>query len=111
MKRNLEVEREEKRRYWQEHLERWQTSGKTQAGYCIDENLSIPRFTYWKRKLLVQPRPSMPFVELPVGVSWIPGSHGTAPVSLVIDGRYRIEIHSGCDLTVVEQVTRIVSRL
>ena len=113
MKRNLEVEREEKRRYWQEHLERWQASGKSQAGYCTDENLSIPRFNYWKRKLFGQPQPPVPFVELPVGVSWAPGSLGTStpPVSLVIDGRYRLEIHSGCDLAVVEQVTRMVSRL
>ncbi len=62
VKRNLEIEREAKRRYRQEHLEHRQAVGKTLAGYCIDENLSIPRFTYWKVKLLGQPRTSMPLI-------------------------------------------------
>ena len=37
--------------HWQQHIERWETSGLTQRGYCREHNLKPHQFSYWKRKL------------------------------------------------------------
>lgn len=36
---------------WQQHIERWETSGLTQRDYCREHNLKSHQFSYWKRKL------------------------------------------------------------
>ena len=40
-----------KRTYWENHLQAWRESGKTQQAYCRDANLKPNTFCYWKRKL------------------------------------------------------------
>ena len=39
-----------KSRFWQQHLDAWQTSGLTQRAYAREHDLPIARFTYWKGK-------------------------------------------------------------
>ena len=41
---------EEKRFYWQGHLDSWRHSKLSQAEYCRRKSLSIKNFGYWKRK-------------------------------------------------------------
>jgi len=52
----------EKRRYWEQHIEGWRTSGLTRADYCRQHNLSYDRFIYWNRKFRKEPSPA--FIEL-----------------------------------------------
>ncbi len=42
----------EKKAQWQNHVKQWSTSGKSQAEYCRQHNLSIRLFGYYKRKFL-----------------------------------------------------------
>ncbi len=37
--------------YWQGEINRWRTSGESQASFCKTNNLNYHRFTYWRRKL------------------------------------------------------------
>jgi len=36
--------------YWRQQIEAWQTSGQSQQGFCKANDLSYPRFVYWRRK-------------------------------------------------------------
>ena len=36
--------------YWQQQIEAWRTSGQSQQDYCKANNLSYPRFVYWRKK-------------------------------------------------------------
>jgi hypothetical protein len=36
---------------WQNHIESWRSSGKSQIAYCRDQELCPNQFSYWKNKL------------------------------------------------------------
>jgi transposase len=46
-----QIEKEEKRRKWEKHLEAWEESGITQTEYCRIHGLNAAQFTYWKSQL------------------------------------------------------------
>jgi hypothetical protein len=37
-------------KYWQDQINSWKTSSKSQASFCKTHDLSYHRFTYWRRK-------------------------------------------------------------
>ena len=37
--------------YWQQHIDQWKGSGRSQAEFCKATGLPYPRFLYWRRKL------------------------------------------------------------
>ena len=42
--------KDEKRRYWQGHIESWRQSDLSQAEYCRRNFLPIKSFGYWKKR-------------------------------------------------------------
>jgi len=36
--------------YWQDQVNSWRTTGRSQASFCEAHDLSYHRFTYWRRK-------------------------------------------------------------
>ncbi|GLI33261.1 IS66 family insertion sequence element accessory protein TnpA [Desulforhabdus amnigena] len=103
-------ENEEKRRFWEEHLKRWETSGMTQNEYCRQNRLKVNRFIYWKKKC-----PQKSTVSL---VEWsgtkeekssVVASGG--PLCVVVGGRYRIEIGQGFDPGLLDGVVRVLRSL
>lgn len=36
--------------YWQGEVNRWKTTGESQASFCKSHELNYHRFTYWRRK-------------------------------------------------------------
>ena len=105
------AEREEKQRFWEEHLKRWETSGVSQNDYCRQNNLRLNRFIYWKKKRSPKEPTMVSLVELP-----LPRQAGTflsfsAPLSVVVGNPYRIEIDKGFDPAVLEGVIRVLSGL
>lgn len=111
MEKTLAVAREEKRRYWQAHLDKWQDSGLTQAVYCRKEDLSVHQFLYWKKRLLPH-RASASFVEIQASELINPAPFPSSPsLILVLSGRYRIEVNPGFDPETLERIARVVERL
>ncbi len=94
----------QKRKHWQGHLSAWQQSGKTQAGYCREYSLNIKTFTYWRRKLVKRPEAVKP-VQIP-SVSFT-----AAPMRLIIDDRYAIEVRNGFSPDTLKQLVQIVQGL
>ena len=46
----------DRRRYWQEAIERQQASGQSIVGFCAKEGLSPASFHAWKRRLRRRPK-------------------------------------------------------
>lgn len=42
---------QQRRRFWEHHIEQWQKSGVSQAAYCRNNQLKAHRFYYWRRRL------------------------------------------------------------
>jgi len=36
--------------YWQDQVNSWRSSGRSQASFCKAHDLNYHRFTYWRRK-------------------------------------------------------------
>jgi hypothetical protein len=102
MEKNRAVERVEKRKYWEGQLNSWKASGLTQAAYCREKNLGVRRFLYWKKRIFPE-RPSATLVELPMR-----SVLADSPITVVVDGRCRIEIDKGFDPETLEKVLRVV---
>jgi hypothetical protein len=98
----------EKRQFWQARLEEWKASDITQAEYCRLHNLDARNFQYWKKRLL-QKTDVASLVELPAKLLLSPGAAGSA-ISLVIDGRFRVEVSRGFDSDTLGRLIKVLSR-
>lgn len=43
---------QQKRSFWEHHLERWRQSGLSQQAYCHKNLLKPHQFYYWRRRIL-----------------------------------------------------------
>jgi hypothetical protein len=50
-KTKRQIDAEEKRCFWQNHIQGWRLRGINQADYCREHGLKETAFTYWKGKL------------------------------------------------------------
>ena len=109
MKKTRAAEREEKRRSWREHLDKWRASGCSQAEYCRQNGLRENQLSYWKRKIIPEKTPCL--VELPISqfVSTAPRPPAR-PIYVVIDETCRIEVHKGFDADTLAQVVEVLQR-
>jgi hypothetical protein len=101
----------EKRREWKSRINAWKSSGLTQVEYCRQKELSKCQFTYWKCKLekKVDPITFVPIMGKPVR-SQTPQNH-QAPIKLIIDSMYQIEIGDGFSPGTLSTLIRTLDRL
>ena len=88
---------EQKRSYWKQHIESWQSSGSTQTAYCIQHELKNHQFSYWKKR----------FVQTDTGITFVPvkirGDKPALPdryshsLRLIVNGDLQIEIKPDFD--------------
>ena len=98
----------EKRQFWQARLDGWKDSGITQAEYCRRHDLDTRNFQYWKKRLLEKTDVSS-LVELPAKLLLSPGPVGSA-ITLVIEGRFRVEVTRGFDADTLGRLIKVLSR-
>jgi hypothetical protein len=110
--RAMRVDRAERRRFWENHIEKWKSGGLSQAEYCRQNGINIKSFHHWKRRtghLCCKPV----LVELPLpetlSPSFSPSSR--SPQLCLESGRFRIEISQGFDAGDFERVVRILGLL
>jgi hypothetical protein len=106
MKRTISVECQQKRNFWETHLQAWQASGVSQAGYCRKHGLSHKSFVYWKKRL-VSARVSASLVEVPRYQS-APVLSPCKPFRLMLGNRYGIEIERGFDEQTLARLLRVL---
>lgn len=105
------AERQEKQRYWDEHLSRWKESGLSQSAYCREHQLNLHRFIYWKKRRSPK-TPNVSLVELPISTRETACLLSSGPpLCIVLGVRFRIELRSGFDPASLETVLRVLSRL
>ena len=56
MKKRIRGGDPERRRHWEEIVQRWRGSGRTVRAFCHAENLRESAFFFWRRKLARQGR-------------------------------------------------------
>jgi|WetSurMetagenome_2_1015567.scaffolds.fasta_scaffold100648_1 hypothetical protein len=110
-KSKRQIENEEKRKKWKNHMEAWDVSGITQVEYCRLHGLSVHQFTYWKSHfkrnngttslIPVQINPKL-FQSEPAG---------KAILRLNIENGLQIEIDNDFDPSLLSEVIRTVRGL
>jgi hypothetical protein len=95
---------EQKRIYWKQHIESWQETGLTQAEYCRRHNLKHYQLVYWKKRFL-KTETDVSFVPLRLeDLLDIPAQPVHAPLCLLIDNHFQVEIRSGFDAQLLRQL-------
>ena len=90
-----------RRRSWREHVRKWQESGLTQAEYCRRNGIDRWRMLYWKKRFS-QSEPEISFVEIGLSPSCM--AQRSHFLRVWVSGRHLIEIESGFDPAVLQQV-------
>jgi hypothetical protein len=106
MAQSRTAENEDKRRWWKEHIDAWAASGKTQAAYCRQQDLSYYRFQYWKKRLHQSSKPA--FIELCLGPAKRQAS--PAPLRLMVGG-CQVAVERNFDPVALQQLIGVLSRL
>ena len=95
---------EQKRNYWKQHIDSWQETGLTQAEYCRRHNLKHYQLVYWKKRFL-KTETAVSFVPLELErLLDIPCQQDRAPLCLVINNHFKIEISAGFDPQLLRQL-------
>ena len=104
MKNGKSVESQERRRFWEHHLEQCHTSGLSQVEYCRRHGLSIKTFTYYKRTIAKAP---LTLVEVPLTAAVL---SSPGPLSLAVGSRYTIGIEPGFDAETLRRLLEVLDR-
>ena len=105
----------EKREFWLQHIEAWQQSGLSRSDYITIHELSSSQFSYYFRRHYQTPSSTQPDTEavalVPVDV--VPeekpsGESSISCLTLTTPQGYRIELLSGFDPELLQQVIKVV---
>ena len=103
---------EAKRRFWQQHIQKWKRSGLKQAAYCRRHELKLHCFIYWRKR---HRRPDPPPISL-VQVKLPPATSGPSPgarpsaLRLVVSGSHCVEIDRDFDPVALRQLLHVLER-
>jgi hypothetical protein len=103
MKNKQIKSKEEKRRYWQGHIEFWQQSGLNQAEYCRRNSLPIKSFGYWKRRNSRSSRGQLNFFPLVLSNPVVRPGHTSLQLMLQ-EKRFTIEIKEDFSPTTLKKL-------
>ena len=60
----IDMEREAKRKLWNEKIHEWEESGLNATAWCKKKEINYGTFKYWKAKFKVESLESHPMIEL-----------------------------------------------
>ncbi len=108
----MRVDRAERRRFWENHIEKWKSGGLSQAEYCRQNGVNLKSFHHWKRRTAhLCCKPVLVELALPETLSPSFSPSAQAPKLCLVSGRFRIEIGKGFDAGDFERVVRILGLL
>ena len=81
---------------WHQRLARFQSSGLSVARFCAAEQLSVPSFYAWRRRLRDRTAAPDPAPLVPVQVR-----DAAPPVELLLPSGALLRLQPGCDLAFV----------
>jgi hypothetical protein len=101
------------REYWSGEVQQWRSSGLMQKEYCNKKGISLGRFGAWKRRLEreYKGRTGAAIVAIPSGIVSSALLAMRAPLGLVVNERYRVEIPDSFSPDTLEAVLQVLNRL
>ena len=93
--------RGEKHKFWQEHIDAWQTSGQSQTEYCMQQEIKESTFRYWQTKLSRKEC----FIEIPVKLE------SESTINIIIKDTVKLQVQKGFDPNLLIQVVKTLERL
>lgn len=113
--RRSDSSRDTRARFWGEHIERCEASGKSIAAYCRSNSLSAPSYYWWKRELKrlapVSPAPpAAAFAEVHAVPSTVlpPRDDVSAAVEIVLDRGRVARVRPGFDAATLARVLDVL---
>jgi hypothetical protein len=100
--KSREAELEQKRRFWKQHVEAWQSGHLAQAEYCRQHHLIVHWFTYWKQKLKCGTDQSFIELKLPP-VAYPKGLSPATPLQLTVN-RFQVTVDRDFDPITLRQL-------
>ena len=104
-----EFDCKQRRRFWKEHIDRWQQDSMSQAAYCRQYELKQHQFTYWKKRLS-QIDSAITFVPLQLAHR-LPTAATKPGFNLYTPNGFRIEVAVGFDPATLKQLISAVQSL
>ena len=102
-----DIDPEQRRRFWKDHIDCWQKSGLTQNAYCLEHDLKPHQLTYWKKRFVNQPTAPISFVPLRFSKNLPPTITG-ASFTLFTPNGYKIEVGASFNPTALKQLLSMV---
>lgn len=93
--------REEKNKFWQKHIDAWQTSGQNQTEYCMKQEIKESTFRYWQTKLSRKEC----FIEIPVMIE------SESTIDIIIKNTVKLQIRKGFDPDLLIQAIKTLERI
>jgi hypothetical protein len=81
----------DRQRLFEDHIRRWHNSGLTQTEYCRRNDLKWSAFHYWRKRLAATSQ-AVTLVQVPIGLSGDRPTFSGQGLTLVLGGRYKVEI-------------------
>ncbi len=104
--------REQKRRFWQEHLTAWQEADISQAEYCRRNEISSRSFSYWKKKQPQKRINPVSFVPVPIAPAMAVGNIiGGNSLCLLLGERYRVEVGDDFSPLTLQKLVRVLEEM
>jgi hypothetical protein len=99
---------QQRRKFWQNHIERWQISGLSQRAYCKKHDLTTHRFYDWKRRIKSADNPPVSF--LPVALTDRPAR--TCPsIRIHTPNGFTIEVENQIGSIEIDRLLKMVTGL
>jgi len=92
---------EEKRTYWQKHIEAWRQSGQNQLSYCRNQKIKKSTLGYWQTRLSREKS----FVEIPLEIK------PPSVIEIIISDKVKIRVKSGYDPDLLIQTVKTLEQL
>lgn len=102
------TERAKNARTWKQHIESWQASGMSQAGYCRQYNLREKSFGYWLRKYRQANSFQLVPISLPADIDHLSQPRSSS-MTLKIGSCASLEIPADFDPETFERIVRVVA--
>ena len=99
---------QQKRKFWQAHIEAWKDSNLSQAEYCRKHRLKTHRLCYWINKKSAKSDHPLALVEIPLQKMPV---RSDAALRLTIDNHYQVEIADHFLPETLEQILLTIRRV
>ena len=110
MEHNSPKSHTQKSKYWQQHINQCNQSGKSQRHYCQANNIALSTFGYWKRKISRKPEDKIHFYPLVLPDDSSTPNHSGLTLHLK-KKRFRIEVATDFSSTTLKRLITTLEQL